>query len=565
METIASDTLSLWREEGSRLIPQNFEAFRSLVDRARDFVQKGQYHTAAVYAEIAALYATEKHCGLFVSPELEQILLTIGQKAISTDFTLDRNASFNQAPKNILHVSTAVMGVGGHSRMLWRWIGQDTERSHSLVLTRQGSNEIPQFLIDAVNNSHGKVSVLDRSIGNLVSWAKRLREIAASADLVVLHIWSYDVIPTIAFANREQSPPIIFVDYGDHCFWQGVSIGDVVANLRESGMRLSQERRGIASDRTVILPIILNPTQRVLSRAEAKRQLGFAEDSVVLLSIARSLKYRTIDGVSFADAHVPLLEKYDRAVLIVIGPVNTEEWSAAIQRSQGRIRVFGQREDTAVFYQAADIYVDSFPFVSITSLLEAGSYGTPLVSRYPYSSASALLSADAPGLTDQLLLARNLPEYAAVLSRLVEDEELRRSLGEATKQTIIERHMGSNWQRCLEDVYFRATTVPRLTITSTPTADRMFVGEPDVFLQKVFSTRDIEIEEIVQSRLRLMPLQQRFSSWVELVKQQGFGRLNVLLPEWFYWHYYHRLQKWRALLKKRLCQYLPAQTFKPFK
>ncbi|MBD2308315.1 glycosyltransferase family 4 protein [Chroococcidiopsis sp. FACHB-1243] len=565
MERIASDTLNLWQAEGSRLIPQNFEVFRNLVARTRDFVQRGKYNTAAVYAEIAALYATEQHCGLFASPELEQILLTIGQKAIPTDFTLNKNSSFNQAPKNILHVSTAVMGVGGHSRMLWRWIGQDTERSHSLVLTRQGSNEIPQFLSDAVNNSHGRIYALDKSIGNLVSWAKKLREIAASADLVVLHIWSYDVIPTIAFANRKQSPPIIFVDYGDHCFWQGVSISDIVANLRESGMHISQERRGIASDRTVILPIILNPTQRILSRAEAKQQLGFAEDSVVLLSIARSLKYRTIDGVSFADAHVPLLEKSDRAILIVIGPVDTEEWSAAIQRSQGRIIFFGQREDTAVFYQAADIYVDSFPFVSITSLLEAGSYGTPLVSRYPYSNASKILSADAPGLTDNSILVPNLQEYTAVLSRLVEDEEFRLSLGETTRQAIVEKHMGSNWQRCLEDVYFRATIVPRLTITSIPTADRIFVGEPDVFLQKVFSSRDIEIEEIIQSRLRLMPWEHRFSSWVELVKKHGFGRLNVLLPEWFYCHYYRRLQKWRNLLKKRLCQYLPAQTFKPFK
>jgi hypothetical protein len=329
MERIASDTLSLWREEGSRLIPQNFEAFRSLVAQARDFVQRGEYHAAAVYAEIAALYATEQHCGLFVSPELEQILLTIGRQTIPIDVTLNKNFSCNKAPRNILHVSTAVMGIGGHSRMLWRWIGQDTaERSHSLVLTRQGLHEVPKFLKDAVNNSQGRIYVLDKSIGNLVSWAKRLREIAASADLVVLHIWSYDVIPTIAFANREQSPPIVFVDYGDHCFWQGVSISDVVANLRESGMRLSHERRGIASDRTAILPIILNPIQRMLSRAEAKRQLGFAEDSIVLLSIARSLKYRTIDGVSFADAHVPLLEKYDRAILIVIGPVDPEEWSA---------------------------------------------------------------------------------------------------------------------------------------------------------------------------------------------------------------------------------------------
>jgi hypothetical protein len=68
MEKIAHDTLSLWREEGSSFIPENFKVFQSLVAQARDLVQGGKYDAAAVYAEMAALHATAKHCGLFVSP-----------------------------------------------------------------------------------------------------------------------------------------------------------------------------------------------------------------------------------------------------------------------------------------------------------------------------------------------------------------------------------------------------------------------------------------------------------------------------------------------------------------
>lgn len=546
MEKIAKDTLSLWREEGSHIIQQNFQAFRSLVAQANDFAQHGKYDMGAVYGEMAAQYATWKHCGLFVSYELEQVLTKIGRQAIQTSCYPGKSNSLPEKPKNILHVATSVQTIGGLSRMLWRWIQQDTERSHSLVLTRSPGKSVPKILRDAVIDSHGKIYNLSETIGSIVSWAKRLREIAAGADLVVLHIYNNDVIPIIAFANKEQSPPIIFLDHADHMFWLGASISDVVVNLRESGMRLSQKRRGIAPERNVLLPIILEPTHRVVSRTEAKRQLGLPENSVVLLSVTRKLKYKTIDGISYADAHVPLLERYKRAILVVIGPGNREDWSDAIQRTQGRIILHAEREDTAIFYQAADIYVDSFPFISTTSLLEAGSYGVPLVSRYPYSNASEILGADMPGLSDNLIRVRELDEYTAVLSRLVEDEDFRLSVGEATKSKILEIHTGNNWQRSLENVYLRAAALPRETVQSVA-IDRMFVGEPDIFVPRVHSA-DFNLDSLIQSYLPIMPLNQRLLHWFRLVKKYGiykqsFSRFRYLVPDWFVYRYrclFHR-------------------------
>lgn len=538
MEKLANDTLSLWREEGSRLIQQNFEEFRGLISQASYLVQRGNYEAAAVYGQIAASYAQVNHCGFFVSPELEQILLTIGRKAIPTNLYPRKDTSLPERPRNILHVSTHLANIGGISRLMWRWIGQDNLHSHSVALTRQAPKEVPKNLRDAVFRSQGKIYVLNDSIGGIISRSKRLRECAAAADIVVLHTWEYDVIPTIAFANKEQSPPIIYTNHGDHWFWVGALVSDVVANLRESGMRLSQERRGIEAKRNVLLPTILSPTHRELSRSEAKQQLGIDENSVMLLSIARAVKYRTVDGISFADAHVPLLKRHKQAILVVIGPGDSDEdWSAAIEQTQGRIRVLGETGDTAVFYQAADIYVDSFPFVSITSILEAGSYGVPSVSRYPYSSdACGVLGADMPGLTGNLIRVRDLQEYTAVLSRLVEDEEFRLSLGETTRSKIAATHWGSNWQRTLNDVYSYAATIPRVSATSN-SMDEMFLGEPDVFLPSVNKT-DIHI--VMHWHMPLMPLEQRLRLWLSLVKKHGFRNnpLNVLLPERLRSRYY---------------------------
>ncbi len=535
MEKIANDTLSLWREEGRQQIKENFEVFRSLVAQARKFVQCGNYEAAAVYGEIAAFYATGKHCGLFVSPELEQALIKIGREAIPRSIYSSESLPWSRRLKNILHVSTSVMSVGGHSRMLWRWIQQDTERSHSVVLTRQAPNKVPKVLQDAVNNSQGKIYILNERIGSVISWAKQLRQIAAAADLVVLHMHNYDVIPIIAFANKEQSPPIIFLDHADHLFGLGIGVSDLIVNLRESGMRLSQERRGVEAERNALLPIILEPTQRTLSRTEAKRQLGIPKNSILLLSIARAIKYRKINGISFADAHIPLLKKHKQAILVVIGPGNREDWSEAIKKTQGRIRSLNETEDIAIFYQAADIYVDSFPFISNTSLLEAGSYGIPLVTRYPYSDASVILGADMPGLTGNLICVRDLEEYTKILWRLVEDEEFRLALGEATRRKIAQTHWGNNWQCILEKVYLHAATLPRVSRTLA-SKDQIFLDEPDVFLPRVHG-RDFDVDHIIQSSMRIMPFTQRWLQWLRLGKSNGFMPFSLLLPEWLYIRY----------------------------
>ncbi|MBH8555300.1 glycosyltransferase family 4 protein [Nostocaceae cyanobacterium CENA357] len=551
---IANDTLNLWREEGNRQIPQNFEVFRNLVAQAKDYLKQGNHNMAAIYGDIAVEYASlNQHCGLFVSPELENLLLTIGKEALQSSSHRSENRSLHEMPKNILHIVYGVWNTGGHSRLLWRWIQQDAERSHSVVLTEMRLDDTPKVFREAVYKSHGKIYALNKTIGNFISRAKRLREIAASADMVVLHTMHDGTLPVIAFANREQSPPIIYVNTADERFWTGVCISDVVANLRDSGMRLSQKRRGVEPMRNMVLPTIVEPTRRILSRSEAKRQLGISENSVLLLSIARGVKYNTSDGISFADVHLPLLKKHKQAILMVVGPGNRKDWSEAIQQTQGRIRVFGDTPDTDVFYQAADIYVDSYPFVSITSLLEAGSYGLPLVSRYPYSSdACEIFGADMPGLTGNLIRVQNLGEYTSILSRLVEDEEFRLSLGEATRKKITEIHTANNWQQSLEDVYLRAATLPRINVTSAP-QEEIFVGEPDVFLSKVCPFKKIDVEQLILNRVKVMPFDKRFSCWIRQIKMGNFRRIslmNLFAPEWFYenlWLYAHLQKFYRRL------------------
>jgi hypothetical protein len=530
MQNTISDTFSLWQAESRRSIPENFEVFRSLVERASNDTQQGKY-------DIAAGYACGKHCGLFASPELEHVLLEIGRKAIPSD--RDRDIATNRPLNHVLHVATAVHSIGGHSRMLLRWIQQDAGHSHSLVLTQQVPYAIPPALRSAVLESGGRIYILNKQIGSLLAWAKQLRKIAVTADLVVLHIHNFDVIPILAFADKDRSQPLLFVDHADHLFWVGASISDVVISLRDSGMQLAQQRRGIELNRSKLLPIVLDPIHRTIDRPTAKRQLGIAADTIVLLSIARSLKYRTIDGLSFAAAHVPLLTQYPQAILIVVGVGDRPDWQAAIEQTQGRIRVVSETDATAIFYQAADIYVDSFPFVSNTSLLEAGSYVTPLVSRYPYrSDTCGILGADMPGLTGNLIRVRNLEEYTQQLAQLIADPEHRLSVGAATSLKIAQTHWGRNWQSQLDDIYTHATAVSRSIVTSTA-KDEMFLDELDIFLPQVHGA-DLDLDRSIQTHLPIMPPLARLTHWFSLLQTYGWRHNppHWLLPQWFRSVYY---------------------------
>jgi Glycosyl transferases group 1 len=534
MGNIYSDTLSNWRKEGRESILKNSEIFYSLVAQAKDLMERGKYEAAVIIAYKAAYHAMGEHCGIYASSELEMILLTIGREAIHEDL-FSRNASLAKTPKKVLHVVTAISDyLGGLSRLVKRWIERDKEHSHSLCLTNQNPLSLSKEIKDVVINSEGQVYILNVGNSGLISRAKQLHKLATTFDIIVDHGWEFDPVSTIAFATKENLPPVIHVNHGDHWFWLGASVCDVVVNLRESGMRLSNKRRGIEIERNLLLPTPLEPVHRVFSRAEAKEKLGIDKNGIMLLSIARAPKYRKFDGIDFASAHLPLLKQHEQVILIIIGPADSEDWSSPIQQTQGRIRVLGPTEQTAIFYQAADIYVDSFPFVSITSLLEAGSYGLPLVSRYPYSSDSCdIFGADMAGLNGNLIRAKNLLEYTKVLSHLIEDEDYRLLLGEATREKIESSHWGENWQNTLENIYTQATILPRI-VRSLSSTDQIHTDEPDVFSPSLYGGHYTS-EWFDGFLMENMPLNERWINWIILSKKYEYSfPLKFLIPKWLY-------------------------------
>jgi glycosyltransferase involved in cell wall biosynthesis len=498
-----------------------------LASAQRDLAQR-RYLAAAVHAHIAAIHAVWQHPGRFVSPDLEQVLLEIGKNGVRWKPSTARRAPTSD-PRAILHVLTHAAAIGGHTRMLWRWIQHDSTRQHSVALSRQGPQPVPQQLHTAVEQSGGAIRILNRQVGNLLDWAARLRECARGADLIVLHAHPDDPIPTLAFADKNGLPPVVLLDHADHLFWLGRAISDVVAAMRHSGQQLALQRRGIEARRSIILPTILEVPTRTLSRAEARAAVGLPADATVLLSIARESKYRALDGVGFADPLTSILQAYPHAYLVIVGPRPTDEWERAKQATDGRVLAFGPRFDAATFYQAADIYLDSFPFASTTSLLEAGSYGLPLVSRCEWPASAAVVCADTPGLESVLVRAADVSAYRAEVQRLIDDSARREALGERTRQSIIGSHTGSGWRTALDAVYRLAMDLPAVTPPSDP--DLGEITELDLIWPSVFAG-DGGFKEVVDEQLRGLPLPDRIALFVRDLTRTRRPRPRLLVPEW---------------------------------
>ena len=510
-------------------LTDSYRKFRALSREAMRSFEKGRFGAAAVQAQLAPGHAVFHHPGIWASPELERMLTAIGRETLSPAVAMARKPA-GAAVERVLHVLTRVAPIGGHSRMAWRWINEDRGRSHSVVLTRQGARPVPPELEHAVRQRNGTLRILNRTRGTALTWAKQLRDLAVGFDIVVMHLFAEDVIPLIAFADRVTLPPIVFVDQADHAFSMGAALSDLYIGLRDSGIQLAVDRRGVAPERTALLPITLPPIERSTSRDAAKRRLGFAVDDVVLVSVARAQKYIPHKGEHYTGPFVELLDGDPTVRLVVVGPDIDDTWTRVERQTNGRIRAFPARPDTKIFYEAADIYVDSFPAVSNTSLLEAGSHSLPLVSRCPVPGPHTIFCADAPGISRVLIRAADRRQLVDELSGLVRDAPRRAALGEATRRAIRVAHTGVGWQSTLEQVYERALAVSPCTQVRSG-SDCSTQDALDLHWSEVFGN-DVTVDEIRSWFMTGLPIDLRVRTWLDISMRQRRFRPQLLLPEY---------------------------------
>ncbi|MBZ8134450.1 hypothetical protein [Afifella sp. IM 167] len=510
-----------WYDRGEPILAHNLREFEALLRRSRAEFDAGHAAAAAVFAEAAALSAVSGACGLFGSAALDDILRAIGVRWVGAV-----GKPIPPSPgqrRRVLHVVTTAQEIGGMTRMIWRWVENDRSSVHSVVLTDQ-YGPVPPRLPATIASQGGSFTQLSGSSWQLIAKARQLRDAARSADLVVLHVGNRDVIPVLAFAESRDRPALAYLNHADHLFWLGASTWDAVISLRRSAYELCQARRGIARERNLLLPIPIAPLEHQTDRGTAKAKIGLEPGRLVLLSVARSLKYATIGEVSFADAHVPFLKAFPEATLVVLGAGDRPDWSDAMQATGGRILALPETAHTADYYDAADIYVDSFPFVSTTSMIEGALRGVPAVTRNPFSRQCAIFGCDVPGLDEHMVRCADLESYTEALSRLARDAALRNTLGETTRRSLLKMHSGPGWSERLTTIYETIFSLPAEARSQAPS--HPLFAELDRFMPFIHGD-DGDADKALIAVLDHFAPQDRLRLWGELVRRTPLSGTSV--------------------------------------
>jgi hypothetical protein len=442
-------------------LSDSYTKFCDLLTLADEYFAVGDLSTSVRLAQIAARFAYPGHVGLFGSPRLEQLLLKLGKQIPSTSACGVRRR--NGFSRDVLHVLSYAQPIGGDSRFAWRWMQEDRSSRHSVAITSQadlnGKYDIPEMMLKATEDSGGFLRTLSAPTSQPLDQARELRALCQEADVIVLHLYPYDIVPVLALAEGCNDAKTLLINHADHTFWVGAGVAHSVVHLRRQYPDFLKNRRGINPDQSPILPVPLAYFPQSVNQAQAKIALGYEPDTLILLTIATPFKYWAPNSISFLDLVSPILSKDTRAVLIAVGPEPVGTWQSASIQTNGRIVPLGKRWDNDLLYAAADIYLDSVPFSSTTSLLEAGSRGIPLLGYSSPNPDLRLLGPGAPGLDNAMEVANDVGSYRTLLTRLIADEDFRRRSGQSVKNQILSLHTGNQWVHTVDELYTKVESI----------------------------------------------------------------------------------------------------------
>jgi len=445
----------LMLESPGKQVLKHQQQFRRIVAKAKIAFSRGNFHSAIVWAQIAARFAWERHPGFYCDPTLEllltQIANNIDERSMTSLLTTQTLPTEKSSKKHVLHVITSYRGLGGHTLFVAAWIKNTLDTAvHSIVFTAQ-EGLLPPALESLARASGGSCKRLEKFSSNLIDRSLLLRHLGNWADLIVIHLHPFDALATVAF-GVEGGPPVVLLNHADDVFWLGVSIADVVLDLHPAGQSQTLKRRGANTSR--ILPIPLNKPLRECSYEDARVQLGIKPEKTVLLSVGRECKYLPLAGHDFLGIISKIIKKHSNLLLLAAGPENGGRWATASAMSAGRIIPMGWVDWSNLYllYASADIYLDSFPQGSGTSYLEAGLRAIPTIGLQFKDAPTLTEGTDDVAFGNLNQYSSSVEEYASLLEQMIAEPFRFRERARNFSGLIEAHHIPPGWNRYLDDV-----------------------------------------------------------------------------------------------------------------
>ncbi len=504
----------------------NERFFNKAVGKAEFAFRRGDLNSVVAWTQIAAHFAFVRHPGFYTSPKLENLLLNVSrrirptQKLLKSIPQIDIN---NNGKIRFLHIITETYASGGHSPFIARWINNTNRESiHSLVATSY-KGQLPEILDSRIRESGGWYISLPSLSRNLLERALILRQLTQNwADIVVLFIHPFDPLPIVSFGVKG-GPPIIFSNHADHVFWLGVSIADVVADYHSSGSMLCAKRRGIKGSKILPIPLLKNGCSYTDSLSRDK--LGLKKDEVILVTVGRDEKFFPFRGYDFLETMIKILKKHPKAKLFAVGPSQQGRWEKASEAVNGRISALGtiDRPLLRTYYEAADLYVTSFPCGSGTAMLEAGMYGIPIVGLH-VKELPHVSEGDDVAFKKASVHFSSVPEFIQALESRIRDCYAYRQKAFPIKENIEREHCSPGWNTYLNELL---QSLPSQHNVRKPRAVNSPTDYSDIYLAYLGS--QMLCNELIEHTFcRLIRVYSKYLHKGEILKEQTTSLLYAL-------------------------------------
>lgn len=421
--------------------------FDACVRNAKACADARKFDDALRWCSVAAWSASGKGWfGELSSRELEAELLRAAKQ-----LPLPAGPRRTGSRPRWLHVLSEAYATLGHTNLCRKWLQYDADVVHDVILLDQ-KGDVPKNLIDTVQGTGGECVVLDSAAAPMQRAADLRRYAWENASVVVLHTHPDEVLATVAF-GVEGGPPVLLLNHADHVFWAGGSVADIVLDIRMSGHLWTKHLRGL--DRAMILPIPLlrsddqehADTVRSQQRQTLRSSLGIPTDAVILLTVGSPTKYEAMPGFDFVATAQQIVRACDDAYVVAIGPRDEGVWKAARKATAGRILALGYQQETTLFCNSADLYIEGFPLGSLTALLEAGEAGLPCV----LSPSIPPFRSDSPSL-DACPQPKDVQDYIKTVVSLAKDAKARAEIGGKLQKAIRSKHCGTGWLARLKEI-----------------------------------------------------------------------------------------------------------------
>ncbi|OZI72319.1 glycosyltransferase family 4 protein [Bordetella genomosp. 12] len=333
----------------------------------------------------------------------------------------------------ILHAEAAT-GLGGQERRILKEMAAMRERGHHLELICQPQAQMAAKAAELGFTVH---HLPMGGMGNLLRGLPQIRRILKEGRFDVLNTHSrIDTLLAGTGARLARTPLVVRTRHLSNRVnsmlaytWVPHRISTVSNHVRDYLIE-----RGVPSARveTIYSPIKLPPADL---QSTLRTELGLSPQDIVICSVA--VLRATKGHPELIEALHPLIKADARVHLVIVGngsPMfETLQTQIRERGLQGRIHMLGFRDDVPNIMAGSDIFaLPTRKEASGTVFVEAAACGLPVVGL-DVGGVSEMLH---DGETGMLVPPDDITALRAALQRLIDEPQLRLSMGQAGKQRV---------------------------------------------------------------------------------------------------------------------------------